>query len=78
MRLPYEETSPTENLWPWEQPNLGGDAHDGGLHELVSGDMRIAVLGKIPSALDSSKERVPVPQPAEGSLVLASRRSWRR
>ncbi|MFG2814753.1 restriction endonuclease fold toxin-2 domain-containing protein [Streptomyces sp. NPDC048410] len=68
-RLPYEETSPTENLWPWEQPNLGGDGHDGGLHELVSGDMRIAALGKIPPALDSSKERVPMPQPDEGGLV---------
>ncbi|WP_229910907.1 restriction endonuclease fold toxin-2 domain-containing protein [Streptomyces aurantiogriseus] len=63
-RLPYEETSPTgEFLWPWEQPRFGGDGHDGGLHELIAGDMRIASLGKIPAALDSSKSRVPMPQP---------------
>ncbi|MGW1890113.1 restriction endonuclease fold toxin-2 domain-containing protein [Streptomyces sp. NPDC002004] len=64
QRLPYEETSPTgEFLWPWEQPRFGGDGHDGGLHELIAGDMRIASLGKIPAALDSSKARVPMPQP---------------
>ncbi|WP_030747006.1 restriction endonuclease fold toxin-2 domain-containing protein [Streptomyces sp. NRRL S-31] len=68
-RLPYEETSPLDNLWPWEQPSLGGDGHDGGLHELVAGDMRIAALGKIPPALDSSKARVPMPQPDSGGFA---------
>jgi hypothetical protein len=63
-QLPYEQTSPTgEILWPWEQPRFGGDGHDGGLHELIAGDMRIAALGRIPAALDASKARVPLPQP---------------
>ncbi|MEU0336544.1 restriction endonuclease fold toxin-2 domain-containing protein [Streptomyces sp. NPDC006193] len=69
-RLPYEQTSPTgEFLWPWEEPRFGGDGHDGGLHELIAGDMRISALGKIPGALDSSKSRVPMPQPDNGGFV---------
>ncbi|GAA3798003.1 hypothetical protein GCM10022403_034830 [Streptomyces coacervatus] len=55
-RLPYEETDPTgEILWPWQQPRFGGNGHDGGLPELVAGDMQIAALGRIPHALDSSR-----------------------
>ncbi|WP_438491908.1 restriction endonuclease fold toxin-2 domain-containing protein [Streptomyces asiaticus] len=52
-----------EPLWPWEQPRFGGDGHDGGLHELIAGDTRIAALGKIPAALDTAKSRVKMPQP---------------
>ncbi|WP_338683203.1 restriction endonuclease fold toxin-2 domain-containing protein [Streptomyces acidiscabies] len=70
QRLPYEETSPTSDFqWPWEQPRFGGDGRDGGLHELVAGDLRIASLGNIPAALDSSKARVPMPQPDNGGFL---------
>ncbi|MEV1080929.1 restriction endonuclease fold toxin-2 domain-containing protein [Streptomyces sp. NPDC050211] len=68
-RLPVEETTPGEFLLPWEQPRFGGDGHDGGLHELIAGDMRIAALGKIPPALDSSKARVKMPRPDNDGLV---------
>jgi hypothetical protein len=69
-RLPVEETDPTgEFLWPWEQPRFGGDGHDGGLHELVTADIRIAALGKIPPALDSSNAKVKMPRPDNDSPV---------
>lgn len=44
----------------------GGDGHDGGLHEAIASDTHITGLGNIPPALDTSKARVPMPQP-EGS-----------
>ncbi|GAA3796527.1 hypothetical protein GCM10023083_34850 [Streptomyces phyllanthi] len=69
-RLPMDANPITgEFLLPWEQPRFGGDGHDGGLHELIAGDMRIAALGKIPHALDSSKSKVKMPQPDNGSLI---------
>lgn len=51
----------------WEAPQFGGEGHDGGLHELVAGDMKIAKLGNIPHALDSSRARIKMPRPEEGS-----------
>ncbi|MGX1507139.1 UNVERIFIED_CONTAM: hypothetical protein RKD43_005764 [Streptomyces graminofaciens] len=68
-RIPQERNPFTgESLFPWEHPRLGGDGHDGGLHELVAGDMRIARLGSIPPALDSAKARVTLPQPDGGGF----------
>ncbi|MFJ5022817.1 restriction endonuclease fold toxin-2 domain-containing protein [Streptomyces goshikiensis] len=69
-RIP-EESSPItgDTLLPWHRPRFGGDGHDGGLHELVSADLRIASLGKIPPAMDSSQARVPMPQPDSGGFL---------
>jgi hypothetical protein len=79
QRLPYEETSPTgEFLWPWEQPRFGGDGHDGGLHELIAGDIRITSLGRIPAALDSSKARVSMPQPDNDGFLPGIPPFWPR
>lgn len=49
QRIP-EEDSPLlgEPLAIWERPLFGGEGHDGGLHELVTGDTRIARPGNIP------------------------------
>ncbi|EGX57980.1 hypothetical protein SZN_20012 [Streptomyces zinciresistens K42] len=68
QRLPVEETSPGDFLLPWQQPRFGGDGRDGGLGELVAGDMRIASLGKIPPALDSSRGRVRMPRPDNDNM----------
>ncbi|MER0443399.1 restriction endonuclease fold toxin-2 domain-containing protein [Streptomyces sp. Edi4] len=46
----------------WDRPLFGGEGHDGGLSELVSGDLRIAGLGNIPHALDNAKARIPMPK----------------
>ncbi|WP_234046344.1 restriction endonuclease fold toxin-2 domain-containing protein [Streptomyces adelaidensis] len=72
-RIP-EESDPLfgEPLWGWEEPFFGGNGHDGGLHELVAGDTRIASLGSIPPALDQSKARVKIPQPDEGGGLFPS------
>ncbi|WP_256961701.1 restriction endonuclease fold toxin-2 domain-containing protein [Streptomyces sp. NRRL B-24572] len=69
-RIPDEE-SPLfgEPLAIWERPQFGGEGHDGGLHELVVGDMRIARLGNIAPALDSSQAKVPMPQPDGGGFL---------
>lgn len=70
QRIP-EEGNPLigEPLAIWERPLFGGEGHDGGLHELVAGDTRIARLGNIPPALDSSASRVPMPQPDGGGFL---------
>ncbi|MGW3399533.1 restriction endonuclease fold toxin-2 domain-containing protein [Streptomyces hydrogenans] len=69
-RIP-EETNPLfgEPLAIWERPMFGGEGHDGGLHELVTGDMRVARLGHIPPALDSAQAKVPMPQPDTGGFL---------
>ncbi|MFD8324358.1 restriction endonuclease fold toxin-2 domain-containing protein [Streptomyces lydicus] len=46
---------------PWEQPMLGGNGFDGGLHDAVLGDPRIRQLGDIAHSLDSSQARVTLP-----------------
>lgn len=70
QRLPMDSNPIIgEFLMPWEQPRFGGDGHDGGLHELIASDMRIAALGRIPHALDSSKARVKMPRPDNDSPV---------
>ncbi|MFE4588194.1 restriction endonuclease fold toxin-2 domain-containing protein [Streptomyces laurentii] len=61
-----------EPLPLWEQPLFGGEGRDGGLHELIAGDMRIAGLGDIPPALDASQAKVPMPQPDGGFRPLPS------
>ncbi|WP_432038230.1 restriction endonuclease fold toxin-2 domain-containing protein [Streptomyces cucumeris] len=58
-----------ESLLPWEKPQFGGDGHDGGLHKLIASDTHINSLGNIPGALDSSKGRVPMPQPDGGGSL---------
>ncbi|MCX4958097.1 restriction endonuclease fold toxin-2 domain-containing protein [Streptomyces virginiae] len=69
-RIPEESNPITgDTLLPWDRARFGGDGHDGGLHELVSADMRIASLGKIPPAMDSSQARVPMPQPDGGGFL---------
>lgn len=71
-RIPEESNPITgDTLLPWDRARFGGDGHDGGLHELVSGDMRIASLGKIPPAMDSAQARVPMPQPDGGGFLPA-------
>ncbi|MFF9771890.1 restriction endonuclease fold toxin-2 domain-containing protein [Streptomyces sp. NPDC014636] len=70
QRVPLENSGLTGDfLWPWEQPQFGGDGHDGGLHDLLASDTRITSLGKIPPALDSSKARVQMPQPDHGGFL---------
>ncbi|MFF3172930.1 restriction endonuclease fold toxin-2 domain-containing protein [Streptomyces sp. NPDC057900] len=56
----------------WERPMFGGEGHDGGLHGLVAGDMRIAGLGNIPHALDKAKSRVTIQPPDERGGFLPS------
>ncbi|QKV94251.1 hypothetical protein HUT19_22890 [Streptomyces sp. NA02950] len=65
-QIPWDENEPFRG--PELSPGLGGNGTDGGLHELVASDTHIAALGKIPRALDSSRARVPVPQPDGDSL----------
>ncbi|MFI7337058.1 restriction endonuclease fold toxin-2 domain-containing protein [Streptomyces sp. NPDC050085] len=70
-KIPYEDNPLTGDPQPiWERPILGGNGHDGGLHELVSGDPKIASLGEIAHALDESKARVKIPKPDEGRGLL--------
>ncbi|MFH9246732.1 restriction endonuclease fold toxin-2 domain-containing protein [Streptomyces lydicus] len=47
----------------WDNPAFGGNGEDGGLHTAVTGDDRIMELASLGHSLDSSQERVPVPQP---------------
>ncbi|MET9598238.1 hypothetical protein [Streptomyces sp. NPDC006459] len=69
-RIPEQSNPITgDTLLPWDRARFGGDGRDGGLHELVSDDMRIASLGKIPPAMDSSQARVPMPQPVGGGFL---------
>ncbi|MFE3071087.1 hypothetical protein [Streptomyces sp. NPDC059247] len=69
-KIPDEE-SPLfgEPLAIWGRPQFGGEGHDGGLRELVTGDMRIAHLGNIPPAPDSPQVKVPMPQPDGGGSL---------
>ncbi|MDX2591346.1 restriction endonuclease fold toxin-2 domain-containing protein [Streptomyces sp. WI03-4A] len=70
QRLPLENSGlEGDFLWPWQQPQFGGDGHDGGLHDLIAGDTRITSLGNIPHALDSSQSRVKMPQPDNGGFL---------
>ncbi|MFP8941716.1 restriction endonuclease fold toxin-2 domain-containing protein [Streptomyces fenghuangensis] len=70
-RIPTESNPFVGEALPlWESPLFGGNGHDGGLHELVSGDVRIAGLGTIPPSLDSARERVRMPQPDGGRFGL--------
>ncbi|WP_208545371.1 hypothetical protein [Streptomyces sp. Tu 2975] len=48
---------------PWDQPMFGANGYDGGLHDAVLSDSWIQDLGNVAHALDSSAERVRLPQP---------------
>ncbi|MFD7298578.1 restriction endonuclease fold toxin-2 domain-containing protein [Streptomyces sp. NPDC059897] len=74
QRIPKEDDPLFgDPLFIWERPAFGGEGHDGGLHDLVAGDVRIARLGNVPHALDNSKARVKIPQPeGDGGGLLPS------
>lgn len=62
-RIPTESNPITgDPLFPWEEPVLGGNGHDGGLAGLVAGDTYIRRLASVPPALDSSQAKVKLPQ----------------